>query len=240
MLCSSNGKAFWEIRNKGGKLTMELNVDEALRYLGISAPAPEDMRRQAEEIAQSLTSSVTPRYTYRLFPLSQEENAFSLTGSGVTLTGNTAQTMLNDCQQAVLLCCTLGAEFETMLRSEQARDMARAVILDACGSAWVEAGCDKAEDELSKRLPQLYRTDRFSPGYGDLPLDLQPAICAALDTRRRLGVHVTDSLLLNPGKSVTAVIGLSPRPQMARVRGCAYCTLRERCSLRKGGKHCGI
>ena len=50
---------------------------------------------------------------------------------------------------------------------------------------------------------------------------------------------MTESLLLNPVKSVTAVIGLSDRPQMARIRGCAYCQMRERCTLRKGGKHCG-
>ena len=41
-------------------------------------------------------------------------------------------------------------------------------------------------------------------------------------------------------KSVTAVIGLSDRPQMARVRGCSYCSMRETCALRKGGHHCGI
>ena len=45
------------------------------------------------------------------------------------------------------------------------------------------------------------------------------------DTGRTLGLHVTDSLLLNPGKSVTAIIGVSHRPQMARVRGCRYLSL---------------
>ena len=85
----------------------------------------------------------------------------------------------------------------------------------------------------------LHRTDRFSPGYGDLPLDLQPALCAALDAQRRLGLTVTDSLLLNPVKSVTAVIGLSPTPQPARIRGCGYCNFRENCQFRKEGTTCG-
>ena len=61
----------------------------------------------------------------------------------------------------------------------------------------------------------------------------------ALDAQRRIGLHVTNSLLLNPTKSVTAIIGLSDRPQAARIRGCAYCSMRETCALRKGGKHCG-
>jgi hypothetical protein len=42
-----------------------------------------------------------------------------------------------------------------------------------------------------------------------------------------LGLHVTDSLMLNPVKSVTAVIGIADRPQMARIRGCAYCAMRD-------------
>ena len=57
---------------------------------------------------------------------------------------------------------------------------------------------------------------------------------------RRLGVHVPGSVLMNPGKSVTAVIGLSDRPQMARIRGCAWCSMREICTLRKGGKSCAL
>ncbi|MBQ8851544.1 MAG: methionine synthase, partial [Oscillibacter sp.] len=130
--------------------------------------------------------------------------------------------------------------FDARLRSSQARDMAKAVILNACGSALVEQGCDEAEQEIAGRFPGLYLTDRFSPGYGDLPLTLQPSICAMLDAQRRLGIVVAPSMLMTPGKSVTAVIGLSRTPQMARIRGCGYCSMRETCALRKGGKHCGL
>ena len=148
--------------------------------------------------------------------------------------------MLAQCDQAVLLACTLGTKFYAMVRSAQVRDMARAVILDACGSALVEQGCDEAERDIAARFPGLYLTDRFSPGYGDLPLSLQPGLCAVLDAERRVGIHVTSSFLMNPGKSVTAVIGLSDKPQMARIRGCAWCAMRETCTLRKGGKTCGL
>ena len=218
---------------------MELDIDEALRYLGAGQSAPESLRNQTAAAAAELTAAVRPRYTYRVFSLRQEGGAYLLPEAGVCLTGATAEAMLSQCDQAVLLACTLGTAFDTMLRMEQARDMARAAILDACGSAWVEAGCNEAERELAARLPGRYLTDRFSPGYGDLPLDLQSAICAALDAQRRIGLHVTNSLLLNPTKSVTAIIGLSNRPQAARIRGCAYCSMRETCALRKGGKHCG-
>lgn len=217
---------------------MQLDLDEALRYLGAGSHAPPALRSQAGRIADQLTCAIQPRFLYRVFPLERHADGFSLTGTNLHLTGRTADIMLSQCHQAVLLACTLGTAFDAMLRTWQARDMSAAVILDACGSAWVEAGCNQAEEELKARLPDLYLTDRFSPGYGDLSLELQPTLCAALDTGRRLGLSVTDSLLLNPSKSVTAVIGLAHQPQMARVRGCAYCTLRETCALRKGGNHC--
>ena len=219
---------------------MELNIDEALRYLGAGEGVPSALRAQIQRVADRLTAAVRPRYTYRVFPLVHGEEGIALEGTGLLLPGRSAEKMLAQCDRAALLGCTLGAGFDAMLRAEQVRDMAAAVLLDACGSAWVEAGCDKAEREIAARFPGMYLTDRFSPGYGDLPLSLQPALCAALDSARRLGVHVGESLLLNPVKTVTAVIGLSDRPQMARIRGCEFCAMNQTCVLRKGGKSCGI
>lgn len=211
---------------------------EALRYLG-AADAPEPLRRQVAEEMEALRSRLRPRYVCRVWELERRPGGVRLAGTDLTLRGETAARMLESCDRAALLACTLGTRFDQLLSAAQARSMARAVILDACGSALVEEGCGEAEEALSARLPGRYLTDRFSPGYGDLPLELQRGLCAALDSRRRLGLHVTESLLLNPVKSVTAVIGISGRPQMARIRGCADCQMRDRCALRKGGKHCG-
>ena len=216
------------------------DIDEVLRYLGGGSHPPEELRQQAAAVAEELAAQVQPRYTYKLFPLVREESGFRLDGTDLLLSGQTAQRMLAQCGQAVLLACTLGTKLDDMIRSAQARDMARAVILDACGSALVEQGCDEAERDIAARFPGLYLTDRFSPGYGDMPLSLQPTICGLLDTARRVGIHVTPSFLMNPSKSVTAVIGLSDKPQMARIRGCAWCVMRNTCTLRKGGKSCGL
>jgi len=139
----------------------------------------------------------------------------------------------------VILAATLGARFDAMLRAQQARDMAQAVIMDACASAYIDAACDEAEKEIAARFPGQYLTDRFSPGYGDLPLSVQTELCRALDTQRTLGVHVTDHFLLNPSKTITAVIGLADRPQAARIRGCAYCRLQKHCPY-QGGKRCAL
>ena len=214
---------------------------EAMRYLGVGETAPESLRRDMAETAALLTAALQPRFIYRYFSLEQEAGGFRVVGTELLLKGSTAETMLAQCRQCVLLACTLGVEFDAMLRREQVRDMSRAVMLDACGSAWVESGCDAAETELRAALPEgMHLTDRFSPGYGDLPLEHQRVIGALLDAERRIGLHVTDSCLLNPMKSVTAVIGIADQPQMARIRGCGFCSMRKTCQLRKGGTRCEL
>lgn len=223
---------------KGGE-GMELDIHEALRYLGVRGEPEGALMEQMAQVAARLTGEITPRYTYRVFDLERTERAFVLAGTNTALIGATAERMLSGSHKAALLGCTLGARFDRMLAEAQARDMAQAVMLDACGGAFVEAGCDAAQEEINRRFPGEYLTDRFSPGYGDLPLELQGELCALLDATKRLGLHVTDSCMLNPVKSVTAVIGIAHTPQPARVRGCGFCTMRKTCTMRKEGNHCG-
>ena len=216
---------------------MTLDRAEALRYLAIARPDASSLEA-LEPVAAALEKALTPRFTFAAFPVRHTPEGEALEGSGLVLPGEMARTMLRECTDAVLLLCTLGAGFEARLRAASARDMAQAAMLDACGSAYVEAGCDEAEKAIAARFPEKYLTDRFSPGYGDLPLDLQPALCAALDSQRRLGVTVTESLLMVPMKTVSAVIGLADTPQPARVRGCQFCARRETCEFRKNGQIC--
>jgi len=214
---------------------------EALRFLGVregSVNAGEVL--QEVKVQTARLEFIKPRSTWRIFPLRHYTRSFVLPDTDLRLEGQTAERMLASCSEVILLACTLGAAFDRFLRAEQLRDMSQAVILDACGNAWIEAVCDGVEQEIAGQMPGRFLTDRFSPGYGDLPLSLQPGICGALDTGRRVGISVTEHLLLNPLKSVTALIGVSDQPQMARIRGCGHCTLVETCTLRKGGKSCAL
>lgn len=224
-------------------------VNEALRYLGVSSeaekadPAAAELRQSIQRVFSQLDSLLTPKRLWRVFALAhQPDGAVALldhTGQPVlTLTGQLALTMLKGCHQAALLLATLGTPFDAMLRTQQARNMADAAVLDACGNVLVEEACDITEQEIHQQIPELNLTDRFSPGYGDLPLSLQTGLLHALDATRLAGVYLTDSCLMNPSKTVTAIVGLSRQPQRARIRGCAYCSLRNTCTIRKDGKRC--
>ena len=205
------------------------DLDEALRYAGVRADESGDMHRKMAEIAAQCMKTVTPRCTYRVSEIAWENGMPSLFGGQLVLPGRTAAVMLRSCSHAALLVCTLGTTFDALARQVQARDFADALLL----------GCNAAEREIAAKLPGKYLTDRFSPGYGDLPLDVQSPLLALTDATRRLGVTLSESNLMNPLKSVTAVIGLSDTPQQARIRGCDFCAMRTRCNLRKAGKTCG-
>lgn len=210
---------------------MDVSITEALRYLGVSAPDAALLARMTA-LTQELQSRITPRFIWRAAGM-EDLRAMGVMDSAL------AARMLRGCRQAAVLICTLGAEFDLWVQQEQRRDMARAAMLDALGSAYAEAGCDAAEDAIRGRFPGMHLTDRFSPGYGDLPLALQPCL-ADFAGARRIGVTVTDSLLMHPQKSVTAIVGIADAPQPARVRGCDHCTMKATCNLRKAGTPCHV
>ena len=83
----------------------------------------------------------------------------------------------------------------------------RAVMLQAIGSERVEALCDAFCFDLQGEICKNIRP-RFSPGYGDLSLDVQKDIFSSLSITGNLSVYLNDSFLMSPSKSVTAFISI--------------------------------
>ena len=208
-------------------------VLQYLRWTGSEIPPEIDA---LIDVCMAETLRVSePRYTYRILPIDRAARTPAL-----AFTGQDVPAMLTDCDRMVLLAATLGNGLELAIRRAQVRDMSRAVVLDCCGSAAIEAVCDAAEREIQAAAGAvIYLTDRFSPGYGDLPILLQDDFVQLVDAPRRIGLTVTSTHILTPRKSVPAIIGLAGRPQQKRFRGCAYCSMFETCAFRKAGKTCG-
>ena len=147
---------------------------------------------------------------------------------------------LENCPQAVLLAVTLGPGVDAQIRRAGVGDIAAGVASDALGSGLAEQAADAAEAELRQWAAKegKYLTGRYSPGYGDWPITVQPLVAAALDTARRAGLCVTDTNLMTPRKSVTALLGVSEHPVKGHLAGCGHCVLRTRCEYRKRGITC--
>ncbi len=163
----------------------------------------------------------------------------ALTEAGL-LPGEDVHKHLTGCGQAILLAVTLGPGVDAQIRRAGVGDIAAGVASDALGSALAEQAADAAEAQLRQwaATEGKYLTGRFSPGYGDWDIAVQPMVAAALDTVRKAGLCVTDTNLMTPRKSVTALLGVSDHPVKGQLAGCGHCVLRTRCEYRKRGKTC--
>lgn len=213
----------------------ELNYNEILLYLGHRGQniTPE-VERQIRRCIAEVMSAAQPRLVWRRIPLENGEIP------GLPLAGEDIRAVLHDCQQAVLMAATLGPAVERLLMRREVTNMADAVIMDACASTAIENVCDHFEFDLREQVEAegLFLSDRFSPGYGDLPLDTQPRLCAALDTARRIGLTVSSNYIMIPRKSVSAILGISGKKQELRPRGCEVCSMFLTCPYRKEGHTC--
>lgn len=218
-----------------------IDRDEALRYLGWKGGAvAEETIRALDRCAALLLGAAQPRAVWRLFERSEDGE---LVGAGFALQGKAVRALLDGCGQVVLMAATLGAQVDALLRRAQVEDMARAVMLDACASAAIENVCDNLCADIAAQVLPKSLTERFSPGYGDLPLAQQADFCRVLDTPRRIGVSLTPGGLMVPQKSVTALMGVADSPAAGRRRrgrgACESCALASTCAYRKDGQRCG-
>lgn len=220
------------------KLT-DINRAEAFRYMGLRGEIPENIVTLADECESRLIAAASPKFYWIYADIADisEENV-TLAGHKLVLRGKDISEHLNGCFGTALLCATLGDGVDKLLRTVQTEDMAKALTADALASAAVEQVCDIAEKEIGERFAGKFTTWRFSPGYGDFPLECQGDFLAAVNAMRTVGVCVTGGGLLTPTKSVTAVIGISENPIPQKRRGCGTCNMRDRCTFRKNGGHC--
>lgn len=105
---------------------------------------------------------------------------------------------LSGYKKAILFGATLGAEIDRIILKYSSLSPSKALMISALGSERIEALCDVFCNGKK----------RFSAGYGDLSLEAQKEIFLALDCEKKIGLTLTDSLIMAPSKSVTAIFGV--------------------------------
>ena len=208
-----------------------IDIGQAARYLGARGAPDAATLALLERWAPPLLEAAAPRAVW----LRADTAALAELWQGRDIARHLA-----GCGQAVLLAVTLGPGVDAQIRRAGVGDVAAQAASDALASALAEQVCDEAERRLraAAAAEGLYLTGRYSPGYGDWPIEVQPRLAALLDTPRKIGLCVTDSCLMLPRKSVTAALGLSEAPAPGRRAGCASCALRDKCEYRKRGERC--
>lgn len=220
---------------------MTISKQEVLRYLGYKGSTiPDNLDKIINNCIEISEETINPKYVFEPFLLQQSDEGLLLPKPGILLTGNDIRNHLANCREIYLLAVTIGINADRLIRLKMVTAPEEGVIFNSAFSVAIEMFAEKINQEICIECNNrnLNTTWRYSPGYGDLPLNSQKDILNALDAQNKIGLTVTDSLILTPTKSITAIIGVSDTTQDKRINKCDYCRNYENCEFRKSGKKC--
>lgn len=218
--------------------------EETLRYLGHQGQALDGhMLALLDDSIRDIEAAARPKYCHRTFSVHFHSDSVELSDTGLYLIGQDIVNHLRGCTQCVLMAATLGVGVDRLIRRFEPTDLSRSLVMDAAASALIEEVCDRCEAEIREKAAHssLRVGSRFSPGYGDLPLSTQGPLTKLLDTGRKIGLHCSETSLLLPRKSVTAVLGGwdvrdgCETPETQSADKCALCMMQGSCNYKKGG-----
>ncbi|MHA1585557.1 MAG: methionine synthase [Promethearchaeota archaeon] len=197
---------------------IKISKKEILRYLGYRGQNLDSVTDQLiDSCIVEIRDIATPKYHYSIFSLEKKfaNNQIFFKNSILTIESKSLYHHLEKADKAVIMAATLGISVDRRIRYYNQVSLEKSVIFDACATTYIEAICDSGEKEIKNiaKREGFNITFRFSPGYGDLAISVQPSIIKVLDANRKLGLTCSESFLLIPTKSVTAIIGFTHKEE---------------------------
>lgn len=186
----------------------EFNIKEILRYSN-GGSGDNLLLDLIEECISECRKLLSYKVCYGEFPIVVTEETICL--PFMTVNSHALAKNLSGCFSAVIFGATVGIGLDRLITKYGKISPARALIFQAIGAERIEALCDAFNDEVKaeKVKKGLTLKPRFSPGYGDFPLNAQKDFFRVLDCPRKIGLSLSESLLMSPSKSVTAIIGVT-------------------------------
>ena len=191
------------------------DFSETARYLGYQKVSVPDEQTDAliKNAASALLEVIKPQAVYEQFDLSveydEEAGAGVVAFADVRIPSKDLARNLRECNKVVIFASTLGAQCDQQIRRAQIKDPVKAAVLQATGAMYIEKCVDLLNEKIRIEFEeQGYKVrPRFSPGYGDVPLEVQKDFFRLLPCQR-IGLTLMDTLIMSPEKSVTAFIGI--------------------------------
>lgn len=186
-----------------------LNLSEIKRYSGLDqyADFPSHLLDQACTESYLLAE---PAATWQMY----DYNASSATIMGpqpLTLQSTKVIKYLSQALKIAVMALTIGPKLEQKVSEYfTSGEYTSGLLLDAAGTAAVEVAADQVCEFIKRQAAQqgYLPLPRFSPGYGEWDITVQPLILD-LANAHEINLTATDSCMLLPRKSITAVIGLT-------------------------------
>ena len=218
-----------------------VNVKEVKRYAGIIGGSQDnsDPAGDMNDLLESCIKESLPVFTYNVSYLRTKiswENEMPVLPFDIKGSKNLAEN-LTGCCEIVMFAATVGSGIDRLIARYGRVQKSKALFMQTIGAERVEALCDTFNDEINEIVKSEggFTRPRFSPGYGDLPITVQKDFMRILDCQRKLGVTLSDSFLMSPSKSVTAIIGIGygeDSEKNEKHTGCSLCKKTD-CEYRK-------
>lgn len=203
----------------------KLNADikEVYRYAGIFAKerieSGTELETLAQESIQEIFQTMNCRSVYIRFPLTiletqkineQGKKLFLVEFSNIKIKTHSLAENLQNCHAIYLFAATLGPTVDKAIQKASKLNAAKAILLQASATMFIEQYCDELAFFLNAQEQKQNNVlkPRFSPGYGDIPLEIQKTFFELLNCQKNLALTLNDSLIMSPEKSVTAFIGV--------------------------------
>ena len=206
--------------------SVDIKENQILRYAGITGEEiPENVTELIKKCLPDYERSVDYKACFLEVPVHIENETVSF--DCFEIVSHNLSTLLRGCDKAILVAATLGVKTDMLIKRAEVTSKAEALILNSIAIA----GIEQYMAVLNGYFKNLYNgyelRPRYSPGYGDVALEYQKVLLDTLDTKRKIGVALSDSLLMTPQKSVSAIIGLGKEGCIHLDRDCELCNKKD-------------
>ncbi len=225
---------------------IKINKNEVLRYLEYKGQnIDSDLYSKIENCINETKEKINPRYTMGVYSISKTneegKKIINLDNTNLNFVSKDLFSLLENCEECIIFAATLGLEIDRQIKYNSYLDLTKSIIMDACATTAIEEYCDLIQESIEKSIieQEKYITNRYSPGYGDLSIEINEDISNLLDARKKIGLTISTSKIMIPRKSVIAIIGVSDIKTIDKIKSCSNCSNINNCKYKRGDEICG-
>lgn len=192
---------------------LDVTTDKLIKIIGYTkSNVPEQILNGVNDILKLFLNHIIIKCGYKRF----DSKSVKIDSSGFMIKdiffncGKIIGKHFKNCESLIFLLITLGDVYEKLFESFKIKnDYLQLYLVDKIASEFVESAADKLENLIEQNLVSegINITNRCSPGYCGWNVSEQKKLFSLLPYNF-CGVTLNESSMMNPIKSISAVIGI--------------------------------